>query len=100
MLFHVRMDVTVPYDLDAEVRAELVARERARAAALQRAGTWVHLWRVVGKYSNISIFEVSSSDELHEILWSLPLFPYMDVDVTALTQHPSAVDERPAGSAQ
>ena len=100
MLFHVRMDVAVPYDLDAEVRAELVAHERARAEELQRAGTWVHLWRVVGKYSNISIFDVTSSDELHEILWSLPLFPYMDVEVTPLTRHPSAIDQPPAGSAQ
>ena len=43
MLFHVRMDVAVPHDLDADVRAELVATEKARALELQRAGTWVHL---------------------------------------------------------
>lgn len=100
MLFHVRMDVVVPHDLDAEVRAELVAHEKLRAQELQRAGTWVHLWRVVGKYTNISIFEVTSSDELHEILWSLPLFPYMDIEVTPLTQHPSAIEQPSAGSVQ
>jgi len=38
MLFHVRMDVAVPHDLDPDVRAELVAREKARAEELQRAG--------------------------------------------------------------
>jgi muconolactone D-isomerase len=96
MLFHVRMDVAVPHDLDPEMRAELVAREKARAQELQQVGTWVHLWRIVGKYSNISIFDVESSDALHEILWSLPLFPYMTVEVTALTQHPSALD-KPSG---
>jgi muconolactone D-isomerase len=91
MLFHVRMDVAVPHDLDPGVRAELVAREKDASQELQRAGTWVHLWRIVGKYSNISVFDVASSDELHEILWSLPLFPYMEIEVTALAQHQSAI---------
>ena len=97
MLFHVRMDVAVPHDLDPGVRAELVAREKARAEELQLAGRWVHLWRIVGRYSNISVFDVTSSDELHEILWSLPLFPFMDVEVTALAQHPSAPSPSPGG---
>lgn len=92
MLFHVRMDVAIPHDLDPERRAQLLANEKARSEELQRAGTWVHLWRIVGKYSNISVLDVESTDELHEILWSLPLFPFMNVEVTALTQHPSAID--------
>ncbi|SDN99861.1 muconolactone delta-isomerase [Klenkia soli] len=91
MLFHVRMDVGVPHDLDPDVRAELVATEKARALELQRAGTWVHLWRVVGQYSNISVFDVADATEMHDLLWSLPLFPYMQVQVTALTEHPSAL---------
>ncbi|WP_084402471.1 muconolactone Delta-isomerase family protein [Cupriavidus sp. amp6] len=40
--------------------------------------TWMvmpHLWRVVGRYSNVSVFDVESNDELHELLSSLPLFP-------------------------
>lgn len=77
MLFHVRMDVTIPHDLDPAERGKLVATEKSRAMDLQRAGTWAHLWRVVGQYSNISIFDVASPDELHDILWSLPLFPFM-----------------------
>ena len=93
MLFHVRMDVAVPRDLDPEERATLLAKEKARALELQRTGTWVHLWRVVGQYSNVSIFDVESSDELHEILWNLPLFPFMEVSVTALAQHPSAIKQ-------
>ena len=28
MLFHVKMDVRIPHDLDPEVRSETVARER------------------------------------------------------------------------
>jgi muconolactone D-isomerase len=95
MLFHVRMDVAVPRDLDPEERTMLLATEKARALEHQRAGRWVHLWRVVGQYSNVSIFDVGSSDELHEILWNLPLFPFMKVQVTPLTEHPSALSANP-----
>jgi muconolactone D-isomerase len=34
---------------------------------------------------------VASTDELHDILWNLPLFPYMRVQVTPLAQHPSDI---------
>ncbi len=95
MLFHVRMDVAIPHDLDPDERARLLATEKARALELQRSGTWVHLWRVVGQYSNISVFDVDDADELHEILWNLPLFPFMTVAVTALTEHPSALSANP-----
>ncbi|WP_328324780.1 muconolactone Delta-isomerase [Kribbella sp. NBC_00382] len=95
MMFHVRMDVAIPHDLDPAERQRLVDEERQRAQQLQRDGVWVHLWRVVGRYSNVSIFDVSSTDELHDVLWSLPLFPFMDIEITALTQHPSAIDRHP-----
>lgn len=95
MLFHVRMDVELPLDLDPDTRATLLATEKARALDLQKTGTWVHLWRVVGHYSNISIFDVGTAEELHDILWTLPLFLYMDVQVTALAQHPSDLGAQP-----
>jgi muconolactone D-isomerase len=91
MLFHVRMDVRLPHDLEADSRADIVARAKAYAQDLQRAGKWPHLWRVAGEYANISIFDVDSTDELHELLSGLPLFPYMDIKVMALATHPSDV---------
>ncbi|MET1060756.1 MAG: muconolactone Delta-isomerase [Nocardioides sp.] len=91
MLYHVRMDVRVPHDLDPGVRAEVVAREKAYSQELQRAGTWLHLWRIAGEYANISIFDVDSHDQLHDLLSNLPLFPYMAITVTPLATHPSAV---------
>ncbi len=45
-----------------------------------------------GKYSNISIFEVSDPAELHEILSSLPLYPFMQIEVTALCKHPGSLE--------
>ncbi|BBG00099.1 MULTISPECIES: muconolactone Delta-isomerase [Pseudonocardia] len=91
MLFHVTMDVAIPRDLDPDVRADTIAREKAYSQGLQQQGKWLHIWRVVGQYSNVSIFDVESTDELHELLWNLPLFPYMTVQVTPLCPHPSAI---------
>jgi muconolactone D-isomerase len=91
MLFHVRMDVRIPHDLDLETRAEIVAREKDYSQELQRAGKWPHIWRIVGEYSNFSIFDVESNDELHAVLSGLPLFRYMDIHVTPLATHPSEI---------
>jgi muconolactone D-isomerase len=46
---------------------------------------------VAGRYANVSVFDVASVDELHQILSTLPLFPYMQIAVTALCRHPSAI---------
>ncbi len=92
MLFHARMDVRIPHDMDPDVRADLVARERAYSQELQRAGKWPHLWRIVGEYANVSVFDVADNDELHDLLAGLPLFPYMEIVVTPLATHPSDID--------
>ncbi|MGP4017521.1 muconolactone Delta-isomerase [Saccharopolyspora sp. 5N708] len=95
MLFAVRMTVDLPPDLDPGAREELLATEKAYSQELQRAGKWTHLWRVVGEYSNLSVFDVSGNAELHELLWDLPLFKYMRVVVTPLAPHPSALADGP-----
>lgn len=91
MLYCVRMDVRVPHDVDTDHFERLKAAEKVRAQELQRAGKWPHLWRVAGRYANVSVFDVADHDELHDILSSLPLFPFMDVTVTPLARHPSAI---------
>ena len=91
MLYHVRMDVRIPLDMDADVKADLVAREKAYAQEVQRSGRWPHLWRVVGEYANYSVFDVGSHDELHALLSGLPLYPYMRLKVTPLAKHPSSI---------
>lgn len=93
MIFHVRMDVQLPHDLSPDDKAALLARERAYAQELQRKGTWRHLWRIVGEYANYSVFDVASPGELHDLLASLPLFPYMKIAVTALCRHPSSIHD-------
>jgi len=91
MLFQVTMDVRLPPDLDVERGNQLKATERARSQELQQNGKWRHLWRIAGRYANVSIFDVDSPAELHELLSTLPLFPYMQITVTALCRHPSSI---------
>jgi muconolactone D-isomerase len=86
------MDVRVPHDIDPARFDELKALEKDRAQSLQREGKWRHLWRIAGAYANISVFDVADHDELHAILSTLPLFPFMDIAVTSLARHPSALD--------
>jgi muconolactone D-isomerase len=86
------MDVRVPHSADPDRFETLKAKEKARAQELQRSGKWQHLWRVAGQYANISVFDVDDHDELHAILSSLPLFPFMEITVTPLARHPSAID--------
>ncbi|GAA4382580.1 muconolactone Delta-isomerase [Tsukamurella soli] len=90
-LYAVRMDVAIPDGVDPSVRDETIARERAYSQELQRTGEWKHIWRCAGQYSNISILDVADNERLHEILWGLPLFKWMTVDVTPLAKHPSDI---------
>jgi muconolactone D-isomerase len=85
------MVVNIPHDLPKEQAQEIIATEKAYSQDLQRAGKWVNLWRVVGEYANYSVFEAESNDDLHDMLSKLPLFPYMDITVTPLAKHPSAI---------
>lgn len=91
MLFLAQMNVRIPHDADKDTIDQLKAAEKKRSAELQRSGTWVHLWRIAGRHANVSVFDVSSHDELHDILWTLPLFPYLDIEITPLATHPSAI---------
>ena len=93
MLFHVHMTVRLPHDMPAAQADDLKAREKAMAQELQRAGTWRHLWRIAGRYANVSVFDVSGPDELHDTLSRLPLCPYMDIEVQALCRHASSIHE-------
>lgn len=93
MLFHVTMDVRIPTDADPKVIDGLKAREKARCHELMRDGTWRHIWRVAGRYSNVSVFDVDSNAALHDILSTLPLFPFMKINVSALCRHPSSIHD-------
>ncbi|GAB2507731.1 Muconolactone Delta-isomerase [Corynebacterium atrinae] len=90
MLFIARMDVSFPDNLTPEQVADFQAREKEYSGNLQAKGTMKGIWRVVGKYSNYSIYDVASNDELQEVLSGFPMYKYMNIEVTPLAQHPNA----------
>lgn len=91
MPYRVRMDVNLPADMPDHEAKALKEKEKNYSQRLQHEGRWAHIWRVVGRYANYSIFDVESNEELHGLLQDLPLFPYMDIEVTALAKHPSSI---------
>lgn len=91
MLFHVTMEVNLPPDMPKAEADDIKTREKAYAQDLMRRGKWPHIWRVAGRYANVSIFDVDDNDELHALLSGLPLFPWMDIQVTPLARHPSTL---------
>ncbi len=90
MLFHVQMTVQLPHDMPPADAQRLKSKEMQVAQQLQTSGKWRHLWRIAGRYANVSIFDVDGPSELHDILMGLPLFPYMQIEVTPICRHPSS----------
>jgi muconolactone D-isomerase len=93
MLFKVEMEVRLPHDMPVDAATALKASERELSQELQKRGVWRHLWRVAGRYANVSIFDVTDATELHNTLISLPLFPFMEIKVRALCRHPSSINK-------
>jgi len=88
MLFMVRIDVSLPADMPQSGKDDLRKRENARAHELIAARKLRRIWRIVGTTANYGIWEADSLDELHTNLGSLPLYPYMKIEVTPLIAHP------------
>ncbi|MBM6591403.1 muconolactone Delta-isomerase family protein [Brevibacterium sp. RIT 803] len=93
MLFLARMDVVFPESMTDETKADFQVREKAYSADLQERGIMKGIWRVVGEYSNYSMYEVDDLDFLHATFQGFPMFAYMNVKVTPLAKHPNATTD-------
>lgn len=91
MLFLARMDVQFPAHLSADDVTRMQGLEKEHSQALQQEGRLASIWRVVGEYANYSVFDVESNDELHQILSSFPMYPFMKIKVTPLAKHPNSI---------
>ncbi|MGD0980360.1 MAG: muconolactone Delta-isomerase family protein [Solirubrobacteraceae bacterium] len=83
MEFLVEIDISLPPGLDEA----LLEAEVARGGELADAGMLRAVWRVPGRFANRAIWSADDATALHAALVSLPLWPYMDVRVTALARH-------------
>lgn len=92
MKFLCHMAVAFPEGMKREEVESYQKREREYSQALQRSGEFEQIYRVLGKYENISIFEVDSTERLHEILSGFPMYAHMSIETTALVRHPNALE--------
>ncbi|MDH6238113.1 muconolactone Delta-isomerase family protein [Cryobacterium sp. CG_9.6] len=89
MEFLVKIDINWPPETDEARRAEIFERELARGQELAREGKIRRIWRIPGRWANWSLYVVADATELHAALTSLPLYPWMDIEVHALAEHPN-----------
>lgn len=88
MEFLVRFEINQPESMTSDERERLRVIERARAMELREQGILKRLWRVPGRRAVVGLWEAPDATALHDALASLPMFPWMDVDVEALATHP------------
>jgi len=69
-------------------RERLVALEAGRGRELIAMGKLRRIWRVPGRSANVALYEAIDATDLHALVTSLPLWPWMDVTVEALATHP------------
>ncbi|HEY2639118.1 MAG TPA: muconolactone Delta-isomerase family protein [Streptosporangiaceae bacterium] len=84
----VDIKVRLPGGLPADERQRLLAAELRRGKELRANQAIQRIWRVPGALRNVGIWSATDATELHELISSLPLFPYMEVAVTPLAVHP------------
>ena len=85
--FLIQMQVNIPPDMPREQADDLRAREKQRGLELRAEGTIQRVWRVPGRVANIGYWEAPDATVLHEKISSLPMFPWLDVQVTPLALH-------------
>lgn len=86
--FLVEISVNIPHDLpDTQVQT-LITSERSRGRQLRDSGAIERIWRIPGTRNNVGVWRAQNATELHALLSSLPLFPYMTIAVRPLAQHP------------
>lgn len=88
MRFLVNIQVRLPGEWTQEQRADLVRRETEAAVELMYRKVLRRTFRVVGQLANFSIWETAAPEELHAVLQSLPMYPFMTVTVTPIIEHP------------
>ena len=81
--------ISVPEGTPAQAVDDTEAREARRAKELAGQGHLLRLWRLPGRSRALGLWNAGSSAEMQAILGSLPMDPWMTVETTPLSQHPS-----------
>ena len=80
---------TVPGGVDARTVESTEVQEAQSAREFAEKGHLVRLWTLPGASRALGLWRVKDGAELDEILRSLPLYPWMRIVTTPLTEHPN-----------
>jgi muconolactone D-isomerase len=87
--FLVRIQISLPADMEEARRAALTVAEAERATELRAEGSIQRIWRIPGRTANVGVWVAEDATELHSKLSSLPLSRWMDIKVEPLALHPA-----------
>ena len=90
--------ISIPAGKPSQDVDDTEAREAQRAKELAGQGHLLRLWRLPGKSRALGLWNAGDPAEMQAILTSLPLDPWMTVETTPLTRHPSDPAAVPTGT--
>ena len=89
MEFLLKIRVTWPPDGDEAEKQRRIVAEGVRARELAAEGIIKRVWRIPGQWANYGIWEAPDATTIHNAVTSLPMWPYLEVEVTPLAAHPN-----------
>jgi muconolactone delta-isomerase len=81
--------ISIPEGTPSQAVDGTEAREAQRTKELAAQGHLLRLWRLPGGSRALGLWAARDSAEMQAILKSLPMDPWMAVETTPLTRHPS-----------
>ena len=81
--------LAVPPGTAAQMVEDTEAREAQAAHDLAVQGHLLRLWALPGAGRTLGLWQARDAAQMQAILQSLPLAPWMTVDTTPLSPHPS-----------
>jgi muconolactone delta-isomerase len=90
--FLITFTITVPEGTPGQIVEDTTAREAQRAHELVEQGHLLRLWTPPaepGEWRTLGLYQAQDTTEMKAIVESLPLYVWMTVETTPLTQHPN-----------
>ena len=81
--------IRIPEGTSGQAVDDTEAREAQRAKELAGQGHLLRLWRLPGPSRALGLWNAGNPAEMQAILKSLPMDPWMTIETTPLSRHPS-----------
>ena len=81
--------ISIPEGTPARAVDDTEMREARRAKELAKQGHLLRLWRLPSRSRALGLWNAGNPSEMQAIVKSLPMDPWMTVETTPLSQHPS-----------